>query len=111
MSDNGVNYEATAEMTWRLTEIEKSYQEARGSSKVFMQSISNLFAEVIPYNSKNWFWHWSNLLAKLLKLDRDAHQSIFRNQNPVLSSTPRLDNDPLDIFNPSENTVYPLDLF
>ncbi|KAH9807206.1 hypothetical protein DFH28DRAFT_939112 [Melampsora americana] len=110
MSDNGVNYEAAAEITRKLAEIEKSYQDAGGSSNVSMQSIRNSFAEVIPYNSKNWYRHWSNFAVKLLKLDRDAHRPLFRNQNPIPTSTPRSDDDPLYIFNPLENTVYPPDL-
>ncbi|KAH9811617.1 hypothetical protein DFH28DRAFT_1223856 [Melampsora americana] len=110
MSEHGANYEAAAEVTRKLAEIERSYQEAGGSNNVSMQSIRSSFAEVIPFNSRNWYRHWSNFAIRLLKLDRDAHQPLFKNQLPVPLSCPRSENDPVYIFNPTENTIYPPDL-
>ncbi|KAH9809701.1 hypothetical protein DFH28DRAFT_933611 [Melampsora americana] len=88
MSEHGANYEAAAEVTRKLAEIERSYQDAGGSLK-YQSGIRS---------------------QKLLKLDRDAHRPLFKNQLPVPVSCPRSESDPVYIFNPSENTIYPPDL-
>ncbi|KAH9820535.1 hypothetical protein DFH28DRAFT_1194209 [Melampsora americana] len=98
------------EVTRKLAEFERSYQDAGGSLHVSMLLIRKSFAEVIPFNSRNWYCHWSNFAIRSLKLDRDAHIPLFKNQLPVPVLCPRSESDPVYIFAPSKNTIYPPDL-
>ncbi|KAH9820105.1 hypothetical protein DFH28DRAFT_924613 [Melampsora americana] len=111
MSSSDVsNIEAAARITSRLAEIERSYQEAGGSTNISMVEIRSQFAEVLPFHSKNWYRHWSNFAIRLLKLDKEAGRPIFKNILPVPTTTPRSNEDKIFIFNVSENPIYPPDL-
>ncbi|KAH9807010.1 hypothetical protein DFH28DRAFT_1156344 [Melampsora americana] len=110
MSGDVGNIEAAARITSRLADIEKAYHEAGGSSNISMGEIRSQFTEVLPFNSKNWYRHWSNFAIRLVRLDKEAGRPIFRNVLPIPTSTPRSNEDKLYIFNVSENPSYPPDL-
>ncbi|KAH9807179.1 hypothetical protein DFH28DRAFT_939212 [Melampsora americana] len=109
-SSDASNIEAAARISSRLAEIERSYQEAGGSTNISMGEIRAQFVEVLPFHSKNWYRHWSNFAIRLVKLDKDAGRPIFRNILPIPTTTPRSNEDKIFIFNVSKNPIYPPDL-
>ncbi|KAH9810018.1 hypothetical protein DFH28DRAFT_1185665 [Melampsora americana] len=108
MSGDVGNIEAAARITSRLADIEKAYHEAGGSFNISMGEIRSQFTEVLPFNSKNWYRHWSNFAIRLVRLDKEAGRPIFRNVLPIPTSTPRSNEDKLYIFNTCQDLLPPV---
>ncbi|KAH9813136.1 hypothetical protein DFH28DRAFT_1109182 [Melampsora americana] len=109
-SSDASNIEAAARISSRLAEIERSYQEAGGSTNISMVEIRAQFVEVLLFHSKNWYRHWSNFAIRLVKLDKEAGRPIFKNILSIPTTTPRSNEDKIFIFNVSENPNYSPDL-
>ncbi|KAH9818421.1 hypothetical protein DFH28DRAFT_925901 [Melampsora americana] len=110
MSSDGGGYQEAADITSKIEELRDSYISSDGSNNTSMLELRNKFAKILPFNSKNWYRHWSEFAYELVKVDNAAKRPVYSNQGERPTTTPRSAEDRLYVFAPPTNPVYPPDL-